>query len=114
MLALDQIPKDSLQNWQHCALILHAFNLYRGLKCTGFDEDDPMPESGSVLNLPNNFVLSSAEIMTFRYNHDENGEIIMKMIPDDSGKFIDINAIISKKNDTIYSVLIPVRNISDQ
>ena len=58
MLGLDsdqisQQDKDLVfnSNWMLSALIIHAFNLKSGLKCTGFDEDDP-ETTENILNLP--------------------------------------------------------------
>ena len=45
---------DQLANWQIASLILHAWNLRNGLKCTGFDEDAPEC-TDSILNLPADF-----------------------------------------------------------
>lgn len=28
-------------NWRLCGLLIHAYNLRKGMVCTGFDEDDP-------------------------------------------------------------------------
>jgi len=51
------------------ALIIHSFNLKSGLKCTGFDEDDP-ETTENILNIPSNFVQNSTELMTFRYTFE--------------------------------------------
>ena len=63
------------------ALIIHSFNLKSGLKCTGFDEDDP-ETTENILNIPSNFVQNSTELMTFRYTFEgKEGDIILKIIP---------------------------------
>lgn len=69
MLAIDQVNNhENVQHWQLCGLIMHAFNLNKGLKCTGFDEDDPEPEGdASILNLPNDFLANNSSMMNFRY-----------------------------------------------
>lgn len=49
-------------------LILHAYNLHKGLRCTGFDEDDAVPEGEeAIVNLPADFLEKSREIMSLRY-----------------------------------------------
>ena len=54
MLNYDNLEgKDQVQPWQLCGLIVHAYNLHRGLKCSGFDEDDP--DTGEIINLPSSF-----------------------------------------------------------
>jgi hypothetical protein len=42
-------------NWMLYGLIIHAFNLKNGMKCNGFDEEDPITET-NLLNLPADFV----------------------------------------------------------
>jgi hypothetical protein len=43
MLGLTKNPKE-LPLFQRYALLLHAFNLHKGFKCTGYQEDDPKSE----------------------------------------------------------------------
>jgi len=44
MLGIDRNPHE-LPLFQRYALILHAYNVHKGLTCTGFQEDDPHSES---------------------------------------------------------------------
>ena len=46
MLGIDALSEEAraklLQShWRLCALLIHTYNIKHGLKCTGFDEDDP-------------------------------------------------------------------------
>ena len=69
MLGIDGLPQeniDELKNchWRLCGLVLHAFNVKSGLVCTGFDEDDPELDEGTLaagglLNLTEQFCLDS-------------------------------------------------------
>ena len=69
-----------MQPWQLSGLIVHAYNLHRGLKCTGFDEDEP--DTGEKLNLPATFIQDTSEIMGFRYKRSpDDKEVIMKLVP---------------------------------
>jgi hypothetical protein len=97
------------------ALIIHSFNLKSGLKCTGFDEDDP-ETTENILNIPSNFVQNSTELMTFRYTFEgKEGDIILKIIPQnlDAGDraYLDINAMNSKSEDEIFSCEVKFNDI---
>ena len=102
--------------WQICGLVIHAYNLRNGIICTGFDEDEEKPQNGeNVLNLPENILEKISEIMTFRYQGVENKdeEILLKIIPSDDFKTIDINAMSSLKDDEILSVTIDISMFED-
>ena len=101
MLNYDNLEgKDQVQPWQLCGLIVHAYNLHRGLKCSGFDEDDP--DTGEIINLPSSFIKDTSEIMGFRYKRSpDNKEIMMKLVPNQNCTEIDVNAICGE--DEIFS-----------
>ena len=89
MLGIDALNEEAraelLQShWRLCALLIHTYNIRHGLKCTGFDEDDPEHnlEEG-IQNLPANFVEETREIMTFRYRSGQNldEDFVMKIVP---------------------------------
>lgn len=92
MLGIDALSEEAraelLQShWRLCALLIHTYNIKHGLKCTGFDEDDPefnLEESKEgIQNLPANFVEETREIVTFRYRSGQNAEedFVMKIVP---------------------------------
>lgn len=87
---------------------MHAFNLQKGLSCTGFDEDDPKPEGGHILNLPPDFFSKASELMSFRYSVNGD-EAMLKVVPSDSLAEIDVNAMLSKNDSEIFSVTIPIQ-----
>lgn len=45
MMGLTKNPRE-LPLFQRYAIILHAYNLHKGFKCTGFQEDDPKSDQG--------------------------------------------------------------------
>ena len=91
-------------------MIIHSYNLKQGLKCTGFDEDDPKPAEPNILNLPPDFLAQSSELMSFRYSVDGD-EAMVKLIPSDSLEELDVNAMLSKNDSDIFSATIPISKL---
>ena len=116
MLGLTKNPNE-LSLFQRYAIILHAFNLQKGFKCTGFQEDDPKTDQGkdktlliylliALLNLPESWPEENAELVSFRYTHpesaDPNEEFYVKMLP--MNHSLEINCLSSLRNDEIISL----------
>jgi hypothetical protein len=69
---VNKLPQE--QQW---ALCIHAFNLYKGFKLTGFMEDDPRAEVKesnieSIVQLPADWSTTNADVVSFRYEHENN------------------------------------------
>jgi hypothetical protein len=72
--------------WQKYTLALHAYNIKRGFKCTGFMEDDPRhgenseeesktnmtPADAIIMALPLDWTHKNANVASFRYEHSDN------------------------------------------
>jgi len=95
---VNQLPLQ--QQW---ALCIHAYNLYKGFKLTGFMEDDPRQEQ--IVQLPADWPQANADVVSFRYE-TENHEQFFKIIKTKNDE-IEINCYQSKKegNDDLAKLL---------
>jgi len=96
-----------LSSWQLSALLFHTYNLKNGLKCTGFDQDDPASSDAIVL-LPDTFVANSSDMITFRYTQPSGYDILMTFIPSSDFKQLDINSMCSDQDGAIFSVTVDI------
>jgi len=96
-----------LSSWQLSALLFHTYNLKNGLKCTGFDQDDPASSDAIVL-LPDTFVANSSDMITIRYTQPSGYDILMTFIPSSDFKQLDINSMCSDQDGAIFSVTVDI------
>lgn len=96
-----------MSSWQLSALLFHTYNLKNGLKCTGFDQDDPASSDAIVL-LPDTFVANSSDMITFRYTQPSGYDILMTFIPSSDFKQLDINSMCSDQDGAIFSVTVDI------
>ncbi|CDW89962.1 UNKNOWN [Stylonychia lemnae] len=100
----------NLLPFQRQALIFHAINLFKGLRCTGFQEDDPKNETNTgILNLPQDWQSQNAELVSFRYERLSDENVPQKDREEFYFKFLqaahkfEINALSSNGTNDIYS-----------
>ena len=100
----------SMPSFQKKALIVHAINLHKGFKCTGFNEDDPEESAEGILKLPDILGDSNAFVVSFRYVHPtkgkENEEFYFKIVDILDTNKCDVNVVSNqKRNEIVWSEL---------
>lgn len=101
-----------LQPFHKWVLIFHIQNLNQGLQCTGFSEDDPMPEN-AIKALPKEFPTSN-EFLQFRYRHESEPETKFVFTFLNSENKIQVQAASSRNEDMIFSYELRIQELDDE